>query len=133
MNEPDDFDYRTLSDDLRDFIEVVLAFVIAIIVFGSIYACAAEPVIDVNHGRLVSADGGVFDVSGGAWLSDVVLLERASQIVATQAELDALRAKPRPSTAALVLTNVLTGIVQTVGATMTACYIGTGNALCVKR
>ncbi len=151
MNEPEDFDYRNLSDDLRDFIEVAIILVIAFAIFSSVYAFADDggiqspqtrftipttdaPVVDVSAARILQSDGGTVYVQGGAWLNDDVLLARANQLVATQAELDALKATPpKPTTAALVITNILTGIVQTIGGVMTACYVGTGNVICLKR
>lgn len=137
MNE-----YRTLSDDLRDFIEVVAALLIGAAVFAGCYASAAEPldggvdrpVLDVRYARVTTADGGIFEVTGGAWLSDAVLIARASDLVTAQAELDAARRAPRapPSTALMVLTNVTTGLVQTFAAFGTTCLAATGNVFCLK-
>jgi hypothetical protein len=134
--------YRNLSDDLRDFIEVIAVLIIGFAIFAAAWA-HAEPidagsdapfVLDVRHALVTTQDGGVFEVTGGGWLADSVLIDRASEIVATQAELERLKEMPpKASSAALVITNVLTGIIQTIGVGMTTCLVSTGNALCIKR
>ncbi len=121
-------------DNRADLRDALLAFLIAAICFGSLWANAAEPqVIDVERARIHSADGGVFEVTGGGWLSDAVLIARASEIVATHAELDRLKNAPaKPSTPLLVLTNIVTGLIHAVGAVMVSCAAATGNVTCTK-
>ena len=87
---------------------------------------------------IVTVDGGVFNVTGGAWLSEEVLLTTSRRIVLTEAELEQLKKvgqapAPPPSTPLMVISNVVTGVVQSIGAGMTACYVATGNAICLKR
>lgn len=134
---------RDLAADIRDGI---FAFIIAAVCFGALWARADDggvdphvlpddsPVLDVMEARITMPDGGVVDVQGGGWLRDDVLMARSRELVATQAELDALKATPKPvaSTPLVVVSNILTGIVHTFMAAGTACLAATGDAFCRK-
>lgn len=134
-----DFDFVRLqqarADRVADFIEISVLFLVAAVLFGSSYVCAAEPdagvinVVDVERAEIVQPDAGVVLVTGGAWLSDSLLISRAE-------ELKAARSTPQPMVMPTPALGVAVAIgavalVAFVGGAATACHLVRGNPLCI--
>ena len=134
-----DFDFVRLqqarADRVADFIEISVLFLVAAVLFGSSYVCADEPdagvinVVDVERAEIVQPDAGVVLVTGGAWLSDSLLIGRAEELKAARSTPQSV-VMPMPALGVAVAIGAV-ALVAFVGGAATACHLVRGNPLCI--
>lgn len=135
-----DFDFVRLqqarADRVADFIEISVLFLVAAVLFGSSYVCADEPdagvinVVDVERAEIVQPDAGVVLVTGGAWLSDSLLISRAEELKSARSTPLQPMAMPTPALGVAVAIGAV-ALVAFVGGAATACHLVRGNPLCI--
>ena len=81
-------------------------------------------VISVRSGLLLSDDGNRFEVDGGAWLRDDLLIQRAQDFTRLDEENRQLKLAPRPTPVLVIVTTAISIVLGAAGgayATWTLC------------